>query len=283
MKKLFSVSEMSKIVDIPTNTLKYYDRIDLFKPAVVNEKSLYRYYTQEQIYTLVLIKDLRALNMSIQEIRDYLDNRNVNKSLDILQAKLTDIDERIAALTRVRVNLKGKIDLLKINNSIRYETDELTIKRLPERVALSYGVCIKNDDDKYFASRQLEKTITEKLPGIICCTHGAFIPEAEMKQRRLLETAVAFVFITNQDYNNYAGTSVQIPASRYLCGYYAGKMWDRAECLNRMLDYIDEQGWHITGDALQINYIDDNLTDHTSEFLYEIQIPIKDKTPLHDR
>ena len=50
-----------------------------------------------------------------------------------------------------------------------------------------------------------------------------------------------------------------------------------------MLDYIDEQGWHITGDALQINYIDDNLTDHTSEFLYEIQIPIKDKTPLHDR
>lgn len=44
--------------------------------------------------------------------------------------------------------------------------------------------------------------------------------------------------------------------------------------LERMLDYIDEQGWQITGDALQINYIDDNLTDYTNEFFYEIQIPI---------
>lgn len=274
MKNLFSVSEMSKIVDIPANTLKYYDRIDLFKPAVVNEKSLYRYYTKEQIYTLVLIKDLRALNMSIQEIRDYLDNRNFNKSLDILQMKLDDIDKRSTDLTRIRTNLKAKIDLLKHNNSIRYEIDELTIKRLPERVALSYGVCIKNDGEKYFASRQLEKAITDTLPGIICCTHGAFISKEELKQRRLLETAVAFVFITDQDYDTYADAFVQIPAGRYLCSYYEGKMWDRMACLERMLDYIDEQGWQITGDALQINYIDDNLTDHTNEFFYEIQIPI---------
>ena len=114
---------------------------------------------------------------------------------------------------------------------------------MPEHVSLSYGVCIKNDGEKYFASRQLEKAITDTLPGIICCTHGAFISKEELKQCRLLETAVAFVFITDQDYDTYADASVQIPAGRYLCSYYEGKMWDRMACLERMLDYIDEQGW----------------------------------------
>ena len=100
MKKTFSISEMSRITDIPINTLKHYDRIGLFKPAIVNPDSLYRYYTPEQIYTLVLIKDLRSINMSIQEIRDYLDNKNFKKSLDILQKELIETESELDALKK---------------------------------------------------------------------------------------------------------------------------------------------------------------------------------------
>ena len=274
MKQIFSISEMSKIVDIPINTLKHYDRIDLFKPAIVKPDSLYRYYTLEQIYTLVLIKDLRALDMSIPQIRDYLNNRNVNKSLNILQKKLDDINKEFDLLRKKKEYLQNKVNTVESNHNLRYELNEIVEKAFNERRVLTYGVCIKDNNSKYFASRQLEKTITGSIPGIIFCTHGAFIPKSELDAGDLLGSAIAFVFLNSQEIDDYASITRTIPPGRFICGYYEGKMWDRADCLKRLLNYIEEKGISVTGNALQINLIDDNLTDYTNEFLYEIQIPI---------
>lgn len=274
MKQVFSISEMSKIVDIPINTLKHYDRIDLFKPAIVKPDSLYRYYTLDQIYTLVLIKDLRTLNMSIRDIRDYLDNRNVNKSLSILEKKLNDIELELDELSKKKKYLQSKVNSLKINHNMRYELNEIVEKKLPQRAVITYGVCIKDNDDKYFASRQLEKSITGSLPGMICCTHGAFIPKGELSAGMLLGSAIAFAFISTLEFENYSDISRIISAGNFVCGYYEGKMWDRAECLQKLLNHIEVSGLKVTGDAMQINHIDDNLTDLDNEFLYEIQIPV---------
>ena len=227
MKQTFSISEMSKIVDIPINTLKHYDRIDLFKPAIVKPDSLYRYYTLEQIYTLVLIKDLRALDMSIPEIRDYLNNRNVNKSLSILQKKLDDIKKEFDLLCKKKEYLQSKVNMLEVNHNLRYELNEIVEKTFPERTVLTHGVCITDNDSKYFASRQLEKTVTGSIPGIIYCTHGAFIPKSELEQGELLGSAIAFVFLNSQELGDYASIIKTIPPGRFVCGYYEGKMWDR--------------------------------------------------------
>ena len=265
---------MSKIVDIPINTLKHYDRIDLFKPAIVKPDSLYRYYTLDQIYTLVLIKDLRALHMSIQEIRDYLDNRNVNKSISILEKKLSDIETELDELSKKKKYLQSKVNTLKVNHNMRFELNEIVEKKLPQRAVITYGVCIKDNDDKYFASRQLEKSITGSLPGMICCTHGAFIPMEELAAGELLGSAIAFAFINTHETEEYSDISRIIPAGTFLCGYYEGKMWNRADCLRKLLDHIKVSGLKIAGNAMQINHIDDNLTDLDNEFLYEIQIPV---------
>ncbi len=275
MKKTFSISEMSRITDIPINTLKHYDRIGLFKPAIVNPDSLYRYYTPEQIYTLVLIKDLRSINMSIQEIRDYLDNKNFKKSLDILQKELIETESELDALKKRKYYLQSKLNTLKITNNMRYEINEIVEKSIPERWVISYGVYMKNNDDKYFASRQLEKSITDSLPGIICCTHGAFIPQRELEQGLLMESAIAFAFVHTNDCDDYSDIKRNIPSGHYVCSYYAGRMWDREDCLRKLLNYIEEHNMKVAGNGLQINYIDDNITDCDSEFLYEIQIPTK--------
>ena len=274
MKKTFSISEMSHITDIPVNTLKHYDRIGLFKPAIVKPDSLYRYYTLDQIYTLILIKDLRGINMSIQDIRDYLDKRNVSKSLDILERKLTETEAELEALKKRRYYLQNKLNTLKTSNSLRYEINEVVKKVLPDRWVISYGVCIKDNDDKYFASRQLEKSITDATPGIICCTHGAFIPREELERGELKGSAIAFALIHTKDNDDYSEIQRTIPGGHYLCSYYAGRMFDREDCLRRLLSYMRENNITLAGDALQINYIDDNITDCDNEFLYEIQIPV---------
>ncbi len=43
MKKNYTIGEVSKIMGISTQTLRYYSSIDLLKPAYVNPDTGYRY------------------------------------------------------------------------------------------------------------------------------------------------------------------------------------------------------------------------------------------------
>ncbi len=56
MKNYFSISQTAKIVDMTTETLRHYDRIDLVKPFKVDEWTGYRYYSQQEIANLIQLK-----------------------------------------------------------------------------------------------------------------------------------------------------------------------------------------------------------------------------------
>ena len=45
---MYAISEMASLFNVSRQTLIYYDKIGLFKPAVVNEKG-YRFYSPTQI------------------------------------------------------------------------------------------------------------------------------------------------------------------------------------------------------------------------------------------
>ena len=49
MDNLFSIGELSKYQNISKQTLIFYDKIGLFKPAYVDPNNGYRYYSSQQI------------------------------------------------------------------------------------------------------------------------------------------------------------------------------------------------------------------------------------------
>ena len=71
----FTAGELANIFGISKQTLLYYDRTGLFSPAFVSENG-YRHYSIHQYMDLEVILRLRALNISIAHIKQYLSNRN---------------------------------------------------------------------------------------------------------------------------------------------------------------------------------------------------------------
>lgn len=69
---MFTVGEFSKICQISVKTLHHYDRIDLLKPMKVDEFTGYRYYSQEQMEQMLLIRRLKRYGFSLEEIRELL-------------------------------------------------------------------------------------------------------------------------------------------------------------------------------------------------------------------
>ena len=55
-KMLYKIGEFSKLTDASIRTLRYYDEIDLFKPAYTDFFTNYRYYTSEQLVKIKIIK-----------------------------------------------------------------------------------------------------------------------------------------------------------------------------------------------------------------------------------
>ncbi|CAM4353194.1 MerR family transcriptional regulator [Paenibacillus sp. MB22_1] len=56
---MFKISEFSKLSQVPVKTLRFYDQLDLLKPAYKDQQSGYRYYTSEQLLVLHRILALK--------------------------------------------------------------------------------------------------------------------------------------------------------------------------------------------------------------------------------
>lgn len=63
---------------INKKTLMWYDEIGLFKPASINPKNGYRYYNYYQSPILETILLLRELDVSINEIQDFMKSRSAD-------------------------------------------------------------------------------------------------------------------------------------------------------------------------------------------------------------
>ncbi|WP_225999451.1 MerR family transcriptional regulator [Paenibacillus sp. BJ-4] len=91
-KEKLSISEMAKLRGISVDTLRYYDKIDLFKPSQVDEKTGYRHYSILQYEVPGTIMELRQIGLSIEEIKQCMQNRNLKKSIKHIQRALGKID-----------------------------------------------------------------------------------------------------------------------------------------------------------------------------------------------
>ncbi len=66
---MITIKEFASLCGCNTQTLRYYDKIDLLKPVKVDQWSGYRYYAKSQAIDFVKIKNLQAADFTIDEIK----------------------------------------------------------------------------------------------------------------------------------------------------------------------------------------------------------------------
>ena len=89
---------------INKKTLMWYDEIGLFRPAAVAENG-YRYYTYYQSALLETILLLRELDMSIPQIKSFLQNRSSERFVGLLRDKIGEVERKITRLQGIRGTL----------------------------------------------------------------------------------------------------------------------------------------------------------------------------------
>jgi Zn(II)-responsive transcriptional regulator len=105
------IGQLAHRAGVAIDTVRYYERNQLLAPAG-RLASGYRRYGEDELKRLRFIRRAKALGFTLEEIRDLLSlsaERNMAKVKRAAEAKLADIEQRVAELQRIRRGLRTLI------------------------------------------------------------------------------------------------------------------------------------------------------------------------------
>lgn len=105
---MLRIGEFSKLTCVSIKTLRYYDEIDLFKPAELDLFTGYRYYNEEQIEDLKIINQLKAVGFTLDEIKinwNHFTNDIMENKKKELEQKLDNINDSIKQIDVLRSSI----------------------------------------------------------------------------------------------------------------------------------------------------------------------------------
>ena len=110
-----TIGEVSKKLDIPIDTLRYYEKIGLIGP-VPKTKSGIRYYDDISIRQIEFIKCMRSANLPIEELIKYMNlfkegDKTLKERKQILVNQRENVIKQIEELKKVKERLDHKLEL----------------------------------------------------------------------------------------------------------------------------------------------------------------------------
>ena len=266
MKDYYKINEIARLYGIGVDSLRYYEKLGILKPR--RDTNGYRLYNLKDMYKLNVIRDLRRLDFSMQQIKDYLEGQTVDHTLALLrqeqalvqaqiqelQTKARLLQRRIAALTEARSIVPGAI----------------TLRTLPQRPCVQFSANITRDEEMDFVMKKLHRKHEDKIRDFGNQTFGAFLAMDELMQG-IPNVYDAVFSVLEEDAADY---DFVLPAGVYLSYFYQGSYQQNRSRVQEVLAYAASHGLTLAGTPFELYEIDNRDTVQEAEFLTEIQVAI---------
>lgn len=149
MKEYLSIGEVSKLKGVGIKSLRYYDQLNILKPAYINGQSGYRYYTLDQMVVLDVIIMCVDLGIPLKNFSNYADEQGRLRLDQILE------DGQQIAMLKARKIQSALSRMEKLSGSIRdyqaYKHNEGIYRRqIGKRNLLTAPWHGKPEDNKLF-------------------------------------------------------------------------------------------------------------------------------------
>lgn len=267
MKNYYKISEISKLYNIGPDSLRYYERLGILKPR--RDTNGYRLYSLKELHKLNMIRDLRSLDFSMEQIKEYLEKQSIENTLTLLHDEQALLRERIKELKKREKIIKNRILDLAAMSEISAGT--FSIKDCPGRPCVQLSEYITRDEEMDFLIKKLHKKHENKVHDFGTQTIGAFFSMKELN-RGIPNVYTSVFFVLEPEASDY---DFVLPAGKYLSCYYRGNYEQNALRVRELLDYAEQKGLPAAGKPFEIYEIDNRDTMRPEEFLTEIQMRIE--------
>lgn len=270
MKKASTISEIAEFFNVSAQTLRYYDRIGLLKPEVVAPGSGYRLYRQDSFDRLYLIRELKQLGLSLEQIKSYCETRDIRGLEITLNHTLSGLNEEIRQLEAVRKHTEDYLRSIRLLESAHGQS-VFEFRPIRER----YGYVL----DINFPPEMLRSCIYMMQESFSHSPARTAEPGRVVLgvRQAALEAGEINVYhcIGHLLKQPVSDRSVRtFPEGTYAVACHLGSYDHIFSTYRKLLRFIQENGYSVCGDSLEISVVDTAFTENPEEFVTEIQIPV---------
>ena len=270
-KNLFSIGDVARLFHISVSSLRHYEEVGLLCPAYVNPESGYRYYGPEQFEALNTIRYLRALDMPLSDIRDFLQNREIDR----IEEKLRRQREAVIRKQRELKRMERKIDhrLHWLADARREALDRICPVQLPpcRIVWIENPLKIEGYQDMEAPIRKLDRQTGEAI--VFLGKVGVGISADHLAEEKFGQYDGVFLTLDQED--AYEGRTVTLPETLAVRIRFCGSHTEAPAQYKKLLDYIKQHSMKIIGFSRKITLIDYGVTNDPDQFVTEICIPVQ--------
>lgn len=264
----FTTAQFAALHHVNRRTLHYYDGIGLFSPKEKGENG-YRYYDISQCVDFEYIRMLKELNMSLEEILEYLKDPNPERFIKIAAAKEKELDIEIQRLKHTKKILQVKREQITFCGSLQEQeirTEECKAERI---LVLPYDF-EEDDVAEIFDYLKDVWSIDQIRMGI-----GGYIALDKVYKRDFARYDGVYTTALTVLSNRSAPDSIIKPGGKYLCGYQKGS-WDRLSGMyEKMLAYAEKNELKLTGYAYEMGLNEFAISD-PDDYITKIMIKIEE-------
>lgn len=265
-EKLLTCGTFAKICGVEKHVLFHYDESNLFKPAYVNDKG-YRYYSYRQYDTFKVIIALKKLGMSLKDIQIYLDQRNPQLFLELLNQQEAKLLEYINEMQQIHEMIKNFQTFT--TDALNANYDEIKVTYLKE-TKLLLSANLENTTSKGFADFMNDYTSFIENNHIITGEFVGVMMNVENIRKNQLSN-YSYLFTTT---NNLSEQIFVKKGGNYLCGYHHGSYDGLRDSYQRILDYAELHKIKLGKYAFEEYIIFDICEASKDEYLTRITIEI---------
>lgn len=277
MDSMYAISEMAHLFGISRQTLIYYDRIGLFRPAMVNDEG-YRFYAPTQIPYLRLICLLKDMGIELKEIAAIVESHDVGVISACLTDQRAEVDARIRELERRRGFIEQRRSFYDEAAQWQAVEGRPIIRHYPKR----YVVFEPWDADGSEMTRsRLHLALAHAISRLRSSNGaapvagwGTVVRHAAFDGQDVFEGAGSFVTVPEGvDPVSLSGV-IELPEGEYVCQSRWGMPYDPTG-LRTMLSWMEEHRFEPAGDAFDFCLLDTtSYNERHSEDFCCMQVPL---------
>ena len=271
-----TIGEVAKLGNISVQTLRYYDQINLFKPIEINPNNQYRYYQNTQLYYLDIIKSLKYLGLSLEEVKSVL-TLKPEELVVYLEHQEKRIEEQFQRLNKTKQVLQRKKEQIQ---AFVLDPNMMTVsikKETTQKIVKIKGYNMKGDDIPNKEFGRISKVLEDE-GSIFDTLYGGAFPLRRYESLNDINYDFLFTYIVmDKDFEDkYEDVEIStLPAGEYLSISFVLEDDEYVEYYQKLIDYIEKHQLvvePIVYDVwMPINY----TASKEDEFLVELKIPIQ--------
>lgn len=270
-KNLFPIGEVSKLFHISVSSLRHYENIGLLTPEYVSPDSGYRYYGTEQFEILNTIRYLRALDMPLSEIEDFLKNKDIECIEEKLRQQKQTVLKKQMELKRIEKKIDHRLSWLLDAKDTPLDAVSM-IKLSPCRIVWADDTLqIGGSADMEAPIRKLDQSDAEAV--VFLGKVGLGISAEHLRRGETAQYDGIFLILDKEDI--YTGETLEFPETLGVRMRFRGSHAEAHTKYKKLLEYIEKHKMRITGFSREITLIDYGITNDTEKFVTEICIPVE--------